>query len=300
MHFCMDWQSVTFDWNQVRAFLVTAEEGSFSAASRALGLTQPTLGRQVAALEDRLGVTLFERLGRSLSLTQSGLELLEHVRAMGDAAGRIALTASGQSQRIEGHVCITATDVLSMHLLPPALKRLRDMAPAIEVEVVASNEVRDLLRREADIAIRHARPEQPDLIAKLLREVSIRLYASTDYLDRLGRPGSPGDLAEAVFIGFDRSGRLLSRLNQMGLPLVQDNFWLTSENGAVAWEMVKNGLGIGVMAEDVADQTPGVECVLPDLDPIPVPVWLVTHRELHTSRRIRLVFDVLAESLSKG
>ena len=296
----MDWQSVTFDWNQVRAFLVTAEEGSFSAASRALGLTQPTLGRQVAALEDRLGVTLFERLGRSLSLTQSGLELLEHVRAMGDAAGRIALTASGQSQRIEGHVCITATDVLSMHLLPPALRRLRDMAPAIEVEVVASNEVRDLRRREADIAIRHARPEQPDLIAKLLRELSIRLYASTDYLDRLGRPSSLGDLAEAVFIGFDRSGRLLTRLKQMGLPLEQDNFRLTSENGAVAWEMVKHGLGNGVMAEDVADQTPGVECVLPDLDPIPVPVWLVTHRELHTSRRIRLVFDVLAESLSKG
>ena len=300
MHFCMDWQSVTFDWNQVRAFLVTAEEGSFSAASRALGLTQPTLGRQVAALEDRLGVTLFERLGRSLSLTQSGLELLEHVRAMGDAAGRIALTASGQSQRIEGHVCITATDVLSMHLLPPALKRLRDMAPAIEVEVVASNEVRDLRRREADIAIRHARPEQPDLIAKLLRELSIRLYASTDYLDRLGRPGSLGDLAEADFIGFDRSDRLLTRLNQMGLPLEKDNFRLTSENGAVAWEMVKHGLGIGLMAEDVADQTPGVECVLLDLDPIPVPVWLVTHRELHTSRRIRLVFDVLAETLGKG
>ena len=296
----MDWQSVTFDWNQVRAFLVTAEEGSFSAASRALGLTQPTLGRQVAALEDRLGVTLFERLGRSLSLTQSGLELLEHVRAMGDAAGRIALTASGQSQRIEGHVCITATDVLSMHLLPPALKRLRDMAPGIEVEVVAFNEVRYLRRREADIAIRHARSEQPDLIAKLLRELSIRFYASTDYLDRLGRPSSLGDLAEAEFIGFDRSGQLLTRLNQMGFPLEKDNFRLTSENGAVAWEMVKIGLGIGLMAEYVANQTPGVECVLPDLDPIPVPVWLVTHRELHTSRRIRLVFDVLAETLGKG
>ncbi len=138
------------------------------------------------------------------------------------------------------------------------------------------------------------------MIAKLLREVSIRLYASTDYLDRLGRPGSPGDLAEAVFIGFDRSGRLLTRLNQMGLPLAKDHFRLTSENGAVAWEMVKHGLGIGVMAEEVADQTPGVECVLPDLDPIPVPVWLVTHRELHTSRRIRLVFDVLAETLGKS
>ena len=108
----MEWQSVAFDWNQVRAFLVTAEEGSFSAAARALGLTQPTLGRQVAALEDHLGVTLFERLGRSLSLTQSGLELLDHVRAMGNAASRISLTASGQSQRIEGQVRITATDLM--------------------------------------------------------------------------------------------------------------------------------------------------------------------------------------------
>ena len=297
MHFRMDWKSISFDWNQVRAFLVTAEEGSFSAASRALGLTQPTLGRQVSALEDRLGVILFERLGRSLSLTPSGLELLDHVRAMGDAASRLSLTASGQSQRIEGRVCITATDVVSMYLLPDALKRLREVAPGIEVEVVASNDVRDLRRREADIAIRHGRPEQPDLIAKLLRETSIHLYASSDYLDQHGRPTSPRDLSEAVFIGFDRSDRLLTRLNEIGLTLTKSNFKLISESGAVAWELVKQGLGIGLMAKEVGDRTPGVECLLPDLDPITVPIWLVTHRELHTSRRIRLVFDLLAESL---
>jgi DNA-binding transcriptional LysR family regulator len=297
MHFCMDWQAVTFDWNQVRAFLVAAEEGSFSAASRALGLTQPTLGRQVSALEARLGVTLFERLGRSLSLTDSGLELLDHVRVMGDAAGRLSLTASGQSQRIEGRVCITATDIMSMYLLPDVLKRLRDVAPGIEVEVVASNDVRDLRRREADIAIRHGRPEQPDLIAKLLRETSVHLYASSDYLDRHGRPTSPSDLSEAVFIGFEQSDRLLTRLNEIGLTLTKNNFKLISESGAVAWELVRQGLGIGVMVKEVGDRTPDVECILPDLDPITVPIWLVTHRELHTSRRIRLVFDLLAESL---
>ena len=297
MHFRMDWQSISFDWNQVRAFLVTAEEGSFSAASRALGLTQPTLGRQVSALEDRLGVILFERLGRSLSLTPSGLELLDHVRAMGDAASRLSLTASGQSQRIEGRVCITATDVMSMYLLPDALKRLREVAPGIEVEVVASNDVRDLRRREADIAIRHGRPEQPDLIAKLLRETSVHLYASSDYLDQHGRPTSPSDLSEAVFIGFDQSDRLLTRLNEIGLTLTKNNFKLISESGAVAWELVKQGLGIGLMVKEVGDRTAGVECILPDLDPITVPIWLVTHRELHTSRRIRLVFDLLAASL---
>jgi DNA-binding transcriptional LysR family regulator len=293
----MDWQAVTFDWNQVRAFLVAAEEGSFSAAGRALGLTQPTLGRQVSALEARLGVTLFERLGRSLSLTDSGLELLDHVRAMGDAAGRLSLTASGQSQRIEGRVCITATDIMSMYLLPDVLKRLREVAPGIEVEVVASNDVRDLRRREADIAIRHGRPEQPDLIAKLLRETSVHLYASSDYLDRHGRPTSPSDLSEAVFIGFEQSDRLLTRLNEIGLTLTKKNFKLISESGAVAWELVRQGLGIGVMVKEVGDRTPDVECILPDLDPITVPIWLVTHRELHTSRRIRLVFDLLAESL---
>jgi DNA-binding transcriptional LysR family regulator len=264
----MDWQAVTFDWNQVRAFLVAAEEGSFSAASRALGLTQPTLGRQVSALEARLGVTLFERLGRSLSLTDSGLELLHHVRAMGDAAGRLSLTASGQSQRIEGRVCITATDIMSMYLLPDVLKRLREVAPGIEVEVVASNDVRDLRRREADIAIRHGRPEQPDLIAKLLRETSVHLYASSDYLDRHGRPTSPSDLSEAVFIGFEQSDRLLTRLNEIGLTLTKNNFKLISESGAVAWELVKQGLGIGVMVKEVGDRTPDVECILSDLDPI--------------------------------
>lgn len=299
MLFCMDWRSVNFDWNQVRGFLVTVEEGSFSAASRALGLTQPTLGRQVAALEERLGVTLFERVGRSLTLTRSGLELLEHVRAMGDAASRLALSASGQSKAIEGPVCITASDIVSMHLLPPALARIRELAPGIEVEVVASNDVRDLQRREADIAIRHARPEQPTLIARFLGEMPARFYASSDYLDRIGRPKTLEDLAEATFIGFDRSGRMLERLNQAGLPLTRGNIKLISENGAVAWELVKHGLGVCVMLEDLGINTPGVECVLPSFDPFPIPVWLVTHRELNTSLRIRLVFDVLAEALGR-
>ena len=119
-----------------------------------------------------------------------------------------------------------------MYLLPDVFKRLREVAPGIEVEVVASNDVRDLRRREADIAIRHGRPEQPDLIAKLLRETSMHLYASSDYLDQHGRPTSPNDLSEAVFIGFDQSDRLLTRLNEIGLTLTKNNFKLISESGA--------------------------------------------------------------------
>ena len=158
----MNWDDIAFDWNRVRAFLATAEEGSLSAAARALHQTQPTLSRQVTGLEQSLGVTLFERGHRQARLTVAGLELLEHVRAMAEAANRVSLAASGQSQAIEGRVCITATELLAAHHLPRMLRKLREQAPGIVVEVVASDELRDLIRREADIAIRHAQPTQPE------------------------------------------------------------------------------------------------------------------------------------------
>ncbi len=294
----MNWSAVSFDWNQARAFLATAEEGSLSAAARALGQTQPTLGRQIAALEQKLGVALFERIGRSLSLTPCGLELLEHVRAMGDAAGRISLAASGQSQSIEGQVCISASDATAAYILPDVLKRLREIAPKIEIEVVASNALSDLRRREADIAIRHVRPEQPDLIAKLVREARAYLYAAPEYLDSHGRPKSPEDLAEHDFIGFGQPDRLIAVLKGEGLELTRRNFTAGSENGIVAWELVKQGLGIGIMSEDIASLTPEIERVLPERPPFLFPIWLTTHRELRSSARIRLVFDFLAEALS--
>ena len=157
----MDWRSVTFDWNRARAFLVTAEEGSLSAAARALDMTQPTLGRQVTALEQELGVALFERGARGLELTPSGLDLLEHVRAMGEAANSLSLTASGQATAVEGNICITATEVMAAFILPPIIEKLRRLEPGITVELVASNSTSDLKRREADIAIRSFRPTQP-------------------------------------------------------------------------------------------------------------------------------------------
>jgi len=295
----MDWRTVRFDWNQARAFLVTAEEGSLSAAARALGLTQPTLGRQVAALEADLGVALFERVGRSLALTPSGIELLDHVRAMGDAAGRLSLTASGRSQAIEGQVSITAADAVSAYQLPPILQRLRARAPGIEIEVVASNELQDLRRREADIAVRHVRPEDPDLIARLVRETPGHVYASSAYLDRHGRPRTAHDLADAPFIGYGSFAQMEPFLVRMGLSLSADNFPLMTNSSIVGLQLVKLGLGYTVLTADLAALNPELEKVLPDgLESIPVPIWLTTHRELHSSRRIRLVFDFLAEAFA--
>lgn len=295
----MNWALVSFDWNQARAFLATVEEGSLSAAARELGLTQPTLGRQVAALEEKLGVLLFERVGKSLVLTQSGLELLDHVRTMCDAAGRISLAASGQSQTVEGRVCITASDVMSAYILPDAIKRLREQAPLLEIDIFAANDIRNLQLREADIAIRHVRPEEPDLIAKLIGNGAGTFYASQEYLEKHGRPESEDDLAHHGFIGFGDDARLVETLNEMGLSLSSDNFRVGSASGLVAWEMARAGLGIIIMSDKVGENTAGMERLLPNREPMLFPIWLTAHRELHTSRRIRLVYDFLADYLTE-
>jgi DNA-binding transcriptional LysR family regulator len=296
----MDWRNLAFDWNRARAFLVTAEEGSLSAAARALGMTQPTLGRQVSALEEELGVTLFDRVGRGLKLTPAGLGLVEHVRAMAEAAGRLSLAAGGQAQSIEGQIRLTASEIYCSHLLPPIIARLRAEAPGIEVEIVAANQAVDLRRREADIAIRSFRPTQPDLIARKLCDDRARLYAASRYLDRLGRPKGPSDLARFDFISFEDRALMIERLNAQGFDLTQRNFPLITASHMVHWALVKQGIAIGIVPEALGDREPGVERVLPDMAPMEFPMWLVAHRELATSRRVRLVFDLLADALRHG
>lgn len=294
----MNWAATSFDWNHVRAFLATVEEGSLSAAARATGQTQPTLGRQVAALEQAIGVTLFERVGRSLKLTSSGAQLVDHVRAMGEAASRISLVASGQSQSIEGLVRISASDVSATYQMPRIIAQLRDVAPGIEIEVVASNSISDLQRREADIALRHVRPDQPELIARKMRDNTAHLYATPDYLDQVGAPKSLEDLQRFNFIAYGKPDEMLPHFDAMGVVLSRDNIRYHSENGVAGWQMICHGLGLGVMSAEVAQLCPEVVRVLPDLVSVTFPTWLVSHRELLTSPRMRLVFDVLADALS--
>ena len=177
------------DWNQLRAFLETADTGSLSAAARKLGLTQPTLSRQVAAIEQSMGVTLFERVGKTMALTPTGLDLLEHARAMGSAAEALSLAATGRSQALGGVVSVSASDMVAACLLPPLVRRLREREPGIAIEVIATNALSDLQRREADIAIRHVKPEQPDLIARLIREATACFYASEVWVQAHGQIG---------------------------------------------------------------------------------------------------------------
>ena len=289
----------SFDWNHARAFLATAETGSLSAAARRLNLTQPTIGRQITALETELGVTLFERIGRRLQITDAGRDLLTHVRHMQVGADRMALTAVGQSQSVEGTIRITASDIFSAQLLPDILFELRQIAPRLKIDLLATNSIADLMRREADIALRHVRPTEPDLFARLVMDTPVSFYASQSYLDARGAPQTLEDMSDHDFIGYGNDPLMIERLAEYGINLTTDNFKVGSENGLVAWELLRRGLGIAPITDMIGQTTPGVERLLPKVKPFTIPIWLVTHRELHTSRRIRLAFDLIAEHLGK-
>jgi DNA-binding transcriptional LysR family regulator len=289
----------TLDWNQLKAFYETAQTGSLSAASRKLGLTQPTLSRQVAAIEKRLGVTLFERVGKAMVITDAGSALLEHVRTMGAAADDLQLAASGQSQAVDGIVQVSASGPVAAYLLPPVLQQLRTTAPGLVIEIVTSDALSDLMRREADIAIRHVRPEQPELIGRFVCEASAGFYAAAHWVQEHGHPRTAAQAASHTFVGAERSGRYLEQLRQHGLPLGTANFSCYADNSMTYLALLRAGLGIGPMMDDIAADMPDLVRVLDDVPPVRFPIWLVTHRELRTSRRIRVVFDHLAQALGR-
>lgn len=297
----MDWQKFGFDWNRARAFLVTAEEGSFSAAARALGQAQPTLGRQVSALEQELGVALFQRLGHRLRLTATGAELVEQIRNMSEAAARVSLIAAGQSQGVDGLVRVAASQAVSAYLLPPVIETLREQHPGIELELVVSNNVSDLRKREADIAVRHFRPKGEDLVAKLLSKRSeAHVYGSRGYLRRIGNPKTPQALAErGLLLGFDDSDRMLDIIRDAGYPFAATSSPIRTEDHLVQWELACRGMGLCVMMAEVGEQERRLRRALPHAPPVvALPTWLVSHRELRTNRRIRVVFDAIADELA--
>ena len=219
---------------------------------------------------------------------------------MGAAAEALGLAASGRSQAVGGVVSVSATDAVAACLLPPIVQRLRTQEPGIAVEVIASNALSDLLRREADIAIRHVKPEQPDLIARLVREAQASFYASQDWVQAHGHPRGAAEAAALPFVGIDRNGQYLQYLRQHGLPVSEQNFSCYCEHTVAHWALVRQGMGIGAMMDEIARETPGIVRVLDDVAPVRFPVWLVSHRELRTSRRIRVVFEALAEGLAKN
>jgi DNA-binding transcriptional LysR family regulator len=295
----MNWKPVTFDWNHTRSFLVTAEEGTLSAAAKALGMTQPTLSRQVAALEAELGVTLFERVGQRLVLTDSGAGLLEHARSMSNQAMLFSLAATGQSQQIEGSVIISVGELDALFRLPKIIAKLRREEPGISIEVIVTNEPSDLKRREADIAIRNFRPTQNDLIAKKLGDEYIWLYATPSYLEQIPKYSNISEPIDIQIIGFDQSNSISELLNQQGWQLLKNNFQLVTSFQPLQLQLCKEGLGAILFPEDLGDKEPDLVRAFEPMGPaMQLPVWLVCHQELRTSLRVRRVFDFIANELN--
>jgi DNA-binding transcriptional LysR family regulator len=289
--------SRSFDWTLIRSFLSVLEHGSLLGAARTLGSSQPTLGRHVVELERQLGVVLFERTGRGLVPTPLALSVAEHARAMEGNAAAIERTLTGQDRALEGAVRITASQTVAVHMLPAMLAELRELEPRIAIEVVASNAVSNLLRREADIAIRMVRPEQSSLIARRIGKVEVGAYAQQGYLHRRGLPRVPADLLHHDLIGLDHDDLIIRSFHAMGQPIERDAFALRSDDHLVLWQALRAGLGIGFAATWLADREPELQRILPDL-PIPsLPIWLTVHREIRTSARIRAVFDFLARAI---
>ena len=286
-----------FDWSLVRSFLAVLEKGSLLAASRDLQLSQPTIGRHVAELESQLGLVLFDRNGRGLLPTEAAYHLAESARIMQSGADQLARNVLGADLGASGTVRITASQPVSCYVLPPLLAQMRLSLPDVQVELVASNEVSNLLRREADIAVRMVQPEQASIIARRVGKVTLRACAHQDYLRRRGVPRQPNDLLAHDLIGGDRNDDTLKGFAAQGLVVGREQFAFRADDLIVVWQAVRAGLGVGFVSEHLIRSDPAVIPVLPKLKIEPLPVWLAVHKEIRTSKRIRAVYDFLADAL---
>jgi DNA-binding transcriptional LysR family regulator len=286
------------DWTLTRSFLAVAETGSLSAAARRLGLTQPTLGRHVADLEASLGLSLFTRQPRGLALTETGAALLPEAQAMAAAAARMALIAAGREAAVTGTVRLTASRVVSHHILPGILADLRQAAPGIEIELVPSDSTENLLFREADIALRMYRPTQQDVITRHVADLPTAIYAAKGFLDRHGRPETLDDLLKLDFVGFDRSDLILRMLQGLGLDRRREDFPVRCDDQVVYWNLVRAGCGVGGAQCNFADRDPIVERIAPFITLPSLPVWLTAAEALRQSPRIRTVYDHLATAFA--
>lgn len=298
IHFCMTEQNrESFDWSLAKSFLAVLDAGSLMGAARHLRAQQPTLSRHIAELEAQLGVPLFERTGRGVTPTAAALAIADAARQMQDGAGALARSLAKSRDATTGTVRITTSQVAATWMLPPLLAQLQQAEPGIDVELVASNQLTNLLRREADIAVRMVRPQQGSLVARKLADIPIVAAAHESYLARAGKPRRPEDLLGHRLIGYDRDETIVRGFAGMGLVLSRERFALRTDDQVAYGRLVAAGAGIGFVARYNIDHWPGVQMVLPQLQIPPLPCWLAVHREIRGNRLVRRVYDFLAEAI---
>jgi DNA-binding transcriptional LysR family regulator len=287
----------SFDWALVRSFLAVLEAGSLMAAARRLNAQQPTLSRHVAELEAQLGAPLFERTGRGVTPTATALAIADAARQMAAGAEQLTRTLAGRVEATSGTVRITTSQVAACYLMPPVLAALQEAEPGIAIELVASNQLSNLLRREADIAVRMVRPAQASLVARKLADIPICAAAHGTYLARHGTPRQPDELMQHRLIGYDRDDTIERGFARLGLALPKERFALRTDDQVAYGRLIASGAGIGFVARYNIAHWPGVLPLLPTMQIPTLPCWLAVHREIRGNKVVRRVYDFLVQAI---
>ena len=285
-----------FTWDLLGAFLAVMRTGSLSGAARALGVAQPTVRRQISALEATLGAALFTRSHAGLRATEAAQATLPYAESMAGVAAALVRSVSAPSSSEAGTVRVTCSEILAVEVLPRILADLRRAHPQLQIELSATNQNEDLLRRDADVAIRMAPPTQGALVAKRVGNIEVGLFATHEYLRAHPAPKSAPSLRQHALVGRDRDPSFLTALASAGLRLRRQDFALRTDSDTAALAAVRAGLGIGVCQVRLAARDRALTRILPKVRFV-MPTFVVTHEDLRRTRRIAVVFEHLARAL---
>jgi DNA-binding transcriptional LysR family regulator len=286
------------DWTLYRTFLAVVRAGNFTSAAQALGATQPTIGRQIEALESLLGMKLFARSPRGLQPTTEAMQLVPYAEQMAATAAALIRASSGDLEADVGIVRLTTGEYVGVEILPPMLAEFAAAHPGIELELSLSNRNEDILQRDADIAVRMLRPTQKALIARRVGSVAVGLYAHRSYVEARGLPLSPAEITHHRLIGFDRDFHVLQTTGGRAAQLRREDFGLRTDNVAAQIAALRAGMGIAACHVAIAQREPNLVPVLADVFIFEREIWLVMHPDLKDVQRIRLLFDHLANRLT--
>ena len=286
-------------WDLYRSFLGVLREGSLSGAARALGLTQPTIGRHIDALESSLGLTLFTRSQTGFIPTDAALALEPYAQTLASTATALLRAASGHGEGVRGTVRISASEVIGIEVLPPILAALREAHPALSIELTLSSRVEDLLRREADIAVRMVRPSQDALIARRIGEIELGVHARRSYLERHGTPHTWDDLRNHSVIGFDTESAFVRKSRRTLPEYTRENFALRTDSDIAQLAALRAGYGIAICQVPIARRDPELVRLMPDVLDLKLDTWVAMHEDLRDSPRCRATFSALVEGMQR-
>lgn len=285
------------NWDYYRTFLAVLREGSLSGAARDLGLTQPTVGRHIDALEALSGAPLFLRSQQGLLPTETAQQMKPYAETMAATAASLARAASGQPGSVTGTVRISASEVIGIEVLPPIIAELQERHPALNVELSVSDAVEDLLRQEADIAVRMVPPSQGALVSRRIAAIRLGLHAHRRYLERHGTPTGLDQLSSHRLIGFDRQLAYIRAILKDKPRLADIHFSMRTDSNLAQMAMIRAGGGIGMCQNTLARRDPDLIPVLADAIELSLETYVVMHENLKTAARCRVTFDALVAGL---